>query len=204
MSEIKPDEEFKFDFNIITLPKTTEGVYKAFLSINYVNYVGEEREDNYSVGIVVKSIPKIFAQIEKADIYQGKRNGDITLLFTNNDLANIKFLTSELQNSEDYEIISNNKKYIGDLDSGDFQSTVFTINVKDNMDEIRIPVKITYKDSLNKDYTENLEIPFKIRSAKELGIKDNSYYWIIFVLLVVVIAIIYIYRKNIFKSRYEE
>ena len=203
MSEIKPDQEVEFNFSIITLPKTTEGVYKAFLSVDYVNYVGEERDDNYSVGIVVKSSPKIFAQIDKTDIYRGKNTGYISLLFTNNDLANIRFLTLEIGESNDYEVISTNKKYIGDLDSNDYQSATFTMNFKDDVKETKIPVKVTYKDSLNKDYTENLEIPFKIRTAKELGIKDNGYYWLIFVLLIIVIAVLYIYRKSIFKSRYE-
>lgn len=203
ISEIKPNQQAEFKFDIIALPKTAEGVYKASLIIDYVNNIGEDRQDNYSIGIVVKSIPKLFAQIEKTDIYDEKRTGDLTIIFTNNDIANIKFLTAEILNSNDYEVISSNKKYIGDLDSNDFQSTVFTVKIKDNIKDLTVPIKVYYKDSLNKDYSQDFQIPLKIRTGKELGITNNNYYLAVFAVILLVIIVIYLYRRNTAKRRSE-
>jgi hypothetical protein len=198
---IDPDEQKVFEFNIIALPKTIEGVYKASLVADYVNYVGQERQDNYSTGIIVKSTPKIFAQADKTDIYDTNRIGDITITFTNNNLANIKFMTAELGDSKDYEIISENKKYIGDLDSGDYQSVDFRIKVKDNLNAIVFPVEINYKDSLNKDYTEDLLIPFKIMTAKDLGINNTNYSWWILIIAIIAVIAVFIYKKFFSKKK---
>jgi len=201
--ELKPGEESTIEFNIAPLPKAAEGIYKAQLLVNYVNFVGEEREDNYSIGIAVKSSPKIFAHIEKTDVYNEKKTGDITVDFTNNDLADIKFLTLEVGDSKDFEMISSNKIYIGDLDSGDFQSEIFTIKVNNNVKEISIPVTLTYKDSLNKDYTEQIQIPMKLRSAKELGISTTNYFFVILIIIVLVALGVYFYKKRKNKKKGE-
>lgn len=183
-------------FNIIPLPKTSEGVYKANLKVQYINNVGEEREDNYSIGIVVKSVPKIFAQVEKSDIYYEKRTGDMSIIFTNNDVANIRFLTVELKDSEDYDILSSNKKYIGDLDSDDYQSVTFSLKVSNKVSKLSVPLKVYYKDSLNKDYIEDMNIDYLIRTKKELGIKSNNYYFWVGLIIIVVVIGVYFYRKN--------
>jgi hypothetical protein len=196
VAEIKPGQQTEFEFSIIALPKTAEGVYKAALTIDYINDIGEDRQDNYSIGIVVKSVPELFAQIEKTDIYDEKRTGDLTVTFTNNDIANIKFLTAEIVNSNDYEIISSNKKYVGDLDSNDFQSVVFTVKINDKIKDLVVPMKVYYKDSLNKDYSQDFQIPLKIRTGKELGISNNNYYFTILAVILLIIVIFYIYKKR--------
>jgi len=202
ISELKPGQQTEFKFNIIAIPKTAEGVYKASLVVDYLNNIGEDRQDNYSIGIVVKSIPKIFAQIEKTDIYNEKRSGDLTIIFTNNDLANIKFLTAEIINSNDYEIISSNKKYIGDLDSDDFQSAIFTVKIKDKVTDLIIPIKVEYKDTLNKDYSQEFKLPLKIRTEKELGIDNNYYYYFAIAAgILLILLIIYVYRRSTNKRK---
>jgi len=200
-AELKPSQQKDFSFDIITLPSTEEGIHKASLTIDYVNAIGEARQDNYSIGIVVKSTPKIFAQIEKSDIYSEKRTGDLTITFTNNDLANIKFLTVELADSENYEIISSNKKYIGDLDSDDFQSVIFTLRVKATARDVNIPLRIYYKDSLNKDYYNEIMLPFQVRTEKELGIENNNYYFVIVGAVLLILVLLYYYREKIFGKK---
>lgn len=196
ISKLESGWETNLDFTLISLPKTVEGVYKATLTIYYINHIGEQKEDNYSIGIIVKSEPKIYAQIEKSELYQENRIGEITMTFINNDVANVRFLTVELLDSEDYEIISSNKKYIGDLDSDDFQSTTFKLKVKKNMNIFNLPIKISYKDALNKEYSENLELPLELKSANDLGIKKNNYTTWAIIIIILVILVLYIIKKN--------
>jgi hypothetical protein len=200
ISQIKPDDSKNLFFQIVPMPKTSEGIYKASLIVDYLSSVGDERQDNYTIGIVVKSVPRIIAQVDKTDIYDKNRLGDITLSFTNIDVGDIKFLIAEIGNSKDFRVISDTKKYLGDLDSGDFQSTDFRIKISEKINQVNIPIKISYKDSLNKDYTENLNVPLNILTATELGIKPTNYYFWIF-LIIVIIAGVMIYRKRIINKR---
>ena len=132
-------ESGKVKFNLIALPGITEGVYIANLSVDYVNYIGEERSDEYKMSIIVKSKPKMFVQIEESEIYKGNNLGEITVKFVNNDVADIKFLTVELMDSEEYEILSAKKVYVGDLDSDDFESVSYRIKTKKKSGEVFIP-----------------------------------------------------------------
>lgn len=201
IAELSPGNNSEIEFKIVPFPKTAEGIYKADLIITYVNYLGQERVDNYSIGILVKSHPGIFATVEKSDIYSEKRTGDITIDFTNDNIADIKFLTITVEDSEDFDLISSDKVYVGDLDSGDYQSEVFTLNVEKNVKEAIIPLNVTYKDSLNLEHSERIEVPLKIRTAKELGIASTNYYFILLVLVVIIGLIVYFFKDRIFKKR---
>jgi hypothetical protein len=195
-SEINTLDSKNFEFSIIPLQNAAEGVYKGNLTITYLNYAGEERQDSYSIGLTVKATPKIFADIDSSQIYSENRLGEVTVIFVNNDVANIKYLTAELGTSPDYEIISSEKKYIGDLNSDDYQTVTFKIKAKDSIKKTTLPVTATYKDSLNKDYTQDFQIPLEILTAKELGIQtNNNYYWVIGLVVIVGVGY-YFYRRN--------
>jgi hypothetical protein len=191
-------------YKIISFPKTPEGVYTSSFSVNYLNHVATEREENNSFSIVVKGNPKIFAEIEKSDIYSGNEIGDVSINFVNNEVANIKFFTVELQNSPDYEILSSNKKYVGDLDSNDFQSADFKLNVKKDVREVKLPIKVYYKDTFNKDYEENINLDLMVKTSQELGIKSNATAYYIFGGIVVLIVIFFVVRSFRNKRKYNK
>jgi len=192
--ETGESEELKY--NVIVLPTTSEGIYEIPYIIDYVNHIGTERQDNDTFSVIVKSIPKVFVRIEDSGIYKGNNLGDITIKFVNNDIADIKFLTVELQDSEDYEIISGNKEYIGDLDSDDFESVTFRLKILNKKkDNIKLPLNIYYKDSLNNDYNDTLEATLNIRTASELGKKNNGTAFVILGIIIIGIVIFYVYKK---------
>jgi len=159
----------EISFDLIALPGSSEGIYEANLTSNYVNRIGEERTDSYTISIVVKSKPQFYVQIDDADVYKGKNLGEITVKFVNNDVADIKFLTVELQDSEDYTILSPRTVYVGDLDSDDFESVDYRIKVNKRADEIYIPLKIYYKDSLNNPMSDDVGAVLTMHSGKDLG-----------------------------------
>jgi len=209
IAEIKSGDTKEIEYRIIALPTATEGIYAASLIVNYITHfgvnafnVGEQNQDNYTLGIIIKSNPSIFVQLDSGDIYKGENIGDINFKFVNNGTSNIKFLTVNLVESNDYEIISDNKNYIGDLDSDDFQTATFKIKLKAEKEMISLPIMISYRDSMNNYYSENLETNLKIRSASELGKSDGNYLlWIIIILAIIVCVVCYFYIKNMGKKR---
>ena len=201
ISRLESEDSKNISFNIITLPSTSEGIYDASLIIDYISYLGvnydnfgEDKQDNYTFSLVVKGTPEIFAQIEKSEIYKGNDVGVVTIKFVNNGIGDAKFFTAKLLESENYEIISSNMDYIGDLDSDDFESIDFRIKLKKEK-TTDLLLKIDYKDSLNEDYSKEFKLPLEIRGAKELGIKTNGTSTVIIILIVIAIIGYFVYKK---------
>lgn len=194
--QLNPDEFVKLNFNLIARPDTAEGIYNLPIAITYVNYVGEERFENETLGISIGSIPNPLMSIKTSDIYQGNDIGKITLNVINGNLANMKFVTVTLLNSNDFTIIGPNLAYIGDLNSDDTQSVDFRIKVKDDLTSANVPVILSYKDALNHDYVLQENLTLNISTAKELGIAKSNYGWIFAIVIVLGIVGYYYYQKK--------
>ncbi len=203
IAEIKAGDIKEIEYRIISLPTASEGIYGASALINYISHYGvnsvnfgDENQDNYSFGIMIKSDPSIFMQLESSEIYQGKNIGDVSFKFVNNGTSDIKFLTVNLIESADYEIISDNKNYIGDLDSDDFQSATFNLKINSKKTSIDIPVSISYRDSMNNPYIKEIHATLNIRSASELGKSNGNYLWIILILIIIAAGVIYYFYQR--------
>lgn len=198
--KMDPGEEVAIGYNIIAQPSAAEGIYNANFNINYINHVATEREENDSFGIIIKSEPQIISMIEKSGINNQQAIGDVSIKFVNNNIANLKFLTVTLLDSPDYQILSNNKEYIGDLDSDDFQSVTFKIKSYKSSGEINLPIILEYQDSLNKPYNEKSNLALKIRDVKDLEVSKNYNNYII-VAVVIIVIIIYIFYRGSLKRK---
>ena len=203
ISRLESGESEEITFDIIVLPNVGEGVYTPGIIIEYVNRVGEERTDMGEIGLAVKGEPKIFAKIDSTEIHSKNKIGEVSITFVNDDIADLKFLTVELLESEDYKIINSNKEYVGDLDSDDFESVDFRLSIKSRKDKITLPLKLTYTDALNNKQIENIETTLTIFSAKELGM-DSSSKSGIFIFVIILGAVGYWYYKKRKKRKKKE
>ena len=57
ISKLNSGDSGEIEFNIIALPGISEGIYDANLTVDYVNHIGEERQDVYVISIIVKTKP---------------------------------------------------------------------------------------------------------------------------------------------------
>jgi hypothetical protein len=190
-------------FNILPLPKTEDGVYKLNIIAQYINYVGDEREENNTISIIVGSSPKLLAELSSSDIYKGNNLGNVKIKVINNNVGNVKFLQVNLADSEDYTILGSSMDYVGDLNSDDFSDVSFKISVNDNAETIELPITLLYKDALNKDYTQEVKVQFKIPTAAEAGIKTSSSGLIVIIVIIAIVGFIIYrrYNKNIMKQK---
>ena len=196
IADMEAREVRELTFNIVASPDTSEGVYDGSIMTYYLNHMGTERTDNNTFSIIVKSSPELFAKIDNSELYKGNGIGDVTITFVNNGVADIKFLTVELKSSPDYYITSTNKEYIGDLDSDDFESIDFSLKLTSEKDEIILPLNLHYKDALNNDYSQDIELMLKIRTAEELGKKSNTTTWVVIIIIMVIILGFMFYRSR--------
>jgi len=185
------------------LPNIGEGVYTPGITVEYVNHIGEERQDVGEIGLAVKGAPKIFAKIDSTEIHSKNKIGEVSITFVNNDIADLKFLTVELLESEDYKIINSNKEYVGDLDSDDFESVDFRLKIETRKDKLPLPLKLTYTDALNNKKIEEIETTLTIFSAKELGLESGNSAGI-FITIIIVGGVGYWYYKKRKKKKKKE
>ncbi len=184
----------ELSFNLIVSPAMAEGVYSSYISIDYLNKIGQEKQDNDTFAIIIKSQPKLFVKIDDSEIYKGNVVGDVTITFVNNNIADIRFLTVELEDSPDYDLISTNRMYIGDLDSDDFESVDFNMKLINEKDYIILPLRITYKDALNNDYSQEINVDLRVRDAADLGNGGMSTTLILIILVAIIIVVWLIWR----------
>ena len=203
IARLESGESRVVEFDIIVLPNIGEGIYTPGIIIEYVNHVGEERSDIGEIGLAVKGAPKIFAKIDSTEIHSKNKIGEVSITFVNDDIADLKFLTVELQESEDYKIINSNKEYVGDLDSDDFEAVDFRLKIETRKDKISLPLKLTYTDALNNKKIETIETTLTIFSAKELGL-DSGNNSGIFIGIVIVVGVGYWYYKKRKKKKKKE
>lgn len=200
VSLLPAGESRNLKFNLIALPTASGGVYTANLMVDYINAVADEIHENYTFAMIIGSDPEIFITADTTEIYKktlpwSRPSGKVTVTFFNNDVSDIKFLTVELKESSDYDIIKASKDYIGDLDSDDYESVDFRIKLKTGKDQIVLPLLITYKDPLNNDYSEEIEAVLKIRTADELGISTNGTALWAFLIIVIAVIAFFVYRR---------
>jgi uncharacterized membrane protein len=204
ISDLDSGLEKKISYRIVALPNAKEGIYKANLTVDYIsNYgvnfinVGQAQQDIFDFGIVIKSEPSIFAIIEDSDIYSGNGAGDVSIKFINNGTTDIKFLTVNLKESKDYQIINDLVNYVGDLDSDDYQSVSYTLKLNSEASEILLPIEVNYKDSLNRAYTKDFYLKLKIRSKAEVGkTNNNMYIGLIVGIIILIIIIVYVVLRS--------
>ena len=181
-------------FKIIAIPSADEGVYKVPVNFKYINSIGDEKSENNTLSVSIGSSPQLIGELSSSEIYNGNSLGNIKIKVINNNVGNVKFLKVVLGDSEDYKIIGTNLDYVGDLNSDDFSEVTFKVNINDDKRSIVFPITLNYKDSLNRDYNQQLSINFNVPSAKEAGIKTSSTGTLVFLIILVVVGVI-IYRK---------
>lgn len=190
---INGKEIVEVNFSIITLPDAKAGVYKVPLQLEYIDEIGQTYKENNTISLIVSSVPQIFVRIESSEIYEGNKIGEVVINIVNNGVADIKFLTAELEESEDYDILTSNKVYVGELDSDDYESIEFRLKVLDGKSRISLPLMLEYSDANNRKYDETLDVTLNIRGAKEAGIQENKTGLTISIILGLIIVYI-VYR----------
>lgn len=187
----------EINFTIVPLPSSKEGIYKVPLSITYLDEIGNSYSENNTIGLKIYSKPKIFVEISSSDIYSGNLLGNIDIRIANTGISDIKFLVIELATSEDYEVIGSNKNYVGAISSDDYETIDFKLRANSAAKEINLKLNLDYSDSNNNDYKEVITLPFKLVSAKDVGIKQSNNNSII--LFIIGILVAYIAYKQIKK-----
>lgn len=187
-------------FDIIALPDADAGVYKVSFEIQYYDELGNLYVRNDLIGMVIGSVPEFHLEIKESEIKGRGGTGDVTLNIVNTGLSQVKFMTIQLEESEDYEILSEDILYLGDIDSDDDESATFLLDLRTLSDNVELPITLSFRDSNNQRYEQSFTPEFTIYN---LGNGALSVGWIVSIVIVLaVIGIIFRKRlKKLFKKK---
>jgi len=196
VSFINPKQEESVDFNIIVNPEASLGIYQVPVTITFRNSAGTSFTKNIIAGIVINSEPSYLLNLESTDVYTSKTKGKVTIAVSNTGNGVMKFTELDLVPTDEYDVISASKVYLGNIDSDDTQSNTYEIYVKKSVNyKVPLRVNIKFKDKFNKEYTKeyllNLQL-LKSSEASKLGVtKKASITTIIFSFMVVVLLLVF-------------
>ena len=199
IDKIKDDDSEYIEFTLMSSPDTKPDTYKIPIVVGYKTNADGIVEKKSVIGLVVKATPILEVAIEESNVFKVGQAGEITVRFVNRGLGDVKFLSAKIGKSTNYDIISANTVYIGNVEPDDFETATF--NMRFNQRFASIPLEVDYRDNNNKEYqqTFNLELPlYTSEEAVALGLENgsNTFAYLGVILIIVLFFLIRRYRKR--------
>ncbi|MBI4153007.1 hypothetical protein HY497_00660 [Candidatus Woesearchaeota archaeon] len=162
--QINPKTQKSVSYELIALPNADGGVYKIPLTLTYTDETGSEIEKDDLISLKISSAPELLAVIDSSTITQEQRSGTVSVRIVNRGLTDIKLLTAALQESEDYSLAAEPYVYVGNIDSDDYETADFDIALQSYDKIVEFPIKLTYRDVTNKEFSEEVVLKLKTQS----------------------------------------
>ena len=192
---IEPGRKNSIIFNLMALPGASANAYKVPILIKYTDGVGKTYNKTGIIGLIVGSSPDFMVTVSSSDIYS-KGIGNIALKATNRGITDTKLVSANLKPAKEYDVISENNVYLGNIDSDDYETAEYRIRVKKIIKgAVPLQLELNYLDANNNRYSEVKEIDLKIVSAKDLGLSSNGGLGRIIFVIILISACYYFYRK---------
>ena len=197
--KIDSRQSYEFEFKVLAKPNADSGVYQVPLSVSYLDELGKNYLKNVTIGLIIGAKPDLSITLDDSEIYESGKSGEIFVKIVNKGVTDIKFMNIKLMPSDNYRILSNDEVYIGNIDSDDYETADFELFIRGGKGkEVSLPVVLEYKDANNNDFKERIELMLDLYSAseaKKFGLKKGNGFVGNLVIVVIVVAGLFIYRK---------
>ncbi len=183
----------KIEFNVITSSDAKSGIYKIPVEISYYDSTGADYVRNDIIGVTVGDKPKFNIYLDESEILKAGESGIVKLIVVNSGLTDLRFLNIKLLDSDNFEKLTGDKIYIGDLDSDDTDTVEFKLYVKPtNAKEVILPFEVNYFDNNNNEYVENIDVGLKLYTSSEInryGLKESTNYaWVVGLIIIGIVG----------------
>lgn len=199
VKQMEADSKATVSFNLMAEPGADSNLYKVPIEIEFLDRLGNVYTKNETVGLIVGAEPDLTINIDSSQVYSSGGTGDVSIKITNKGVTGVKFLNIELKESDNYRILSTKEVYVGNIDSDDYETADFEIALgKVKEKDAVLLLLVEYKDANNNDYSKNIELPLNLYSsaeAKSMGLKKGNNAVGIIIVLVIVGAGFFIYRR---------
>ena len=120
--------------------------------------------------------------------------------FVNKGSSNIKYLNAALKKTNDFEILSTEKVYVGNIDSDDYETGDFELYIKSIKKNIELPLQYTFLDANNREYIQDVKLILRLYSSSEVKkfgfVKSNNSGGLLIILIIVGTGIYFYLKKR--------
>ncbi len=177
IGSINANESVDVSFKVSVATDAVVKTHEIPVTVTYTDDNGSVNTLSTSIGVQIDSKPKLSFGIDEVGELAPGLTGEVILSISNEDFVDAKFLKFSLQPTEDYEVLSIDEIYIGNLDSDDVETQEFTIKVSDSVDKTVLPLKVTLKykgAGSDVDYLMEDTVDIKILSRAEHAAKYQA------------------------------
>lgn len=172
--KIGNQQQVLLEYDLFVDETALEGTYQIPLKLCLDKICTNWIEKEIDVTVHTGGVPGIEVGLESFDIFSGGKRGTVTFHVINRGDLDVKYLVMELLPTEQYEIISPSRIYIGEMESDDFETAEFEIYVNENVaqdagQKIKLSTFIDYTDANDKKYSETLSNNLRVYSSNELS-----------------------------------
>ena len=196
ISRIDGGAESTFRFQLIADPEAQSGIVRIPLTFTFMNAEGTEVTQTESVGVVVHAAPDVSVLVDRVTASETGKDTVVLVRVINKGLSQIKFAELTLTSEEGYTLVGRDTVYVGNIDSDDFQTAEFIVLASGTSATLK--GTLTYRDALNEQYTEPVQMSLAVPVAAKGG---SSLVIVLIVIAVVLVVGIIIYRKRSKKQK---
>lgn len=180
------------EFQLVADPDTKAGVYKVPIVVSYSDELGKNFSLSNVFSLMVGEQPDVAVNIDSSTLYKAQTSGKVSIKFINKGSSDIKFVYLQLKKSNDYDIVSPETVYLGNINSDDYASADFDLYLNKGVKEkVILSVLAEFRDTNNKKYTQDYNLELKLYSqevAETLGLSKGSSSVGILVSVLIVVA----------------
>lgn len=204
IANIEAGETEKINYTLNIDESAENGVYKLPINKDFENEAGTAFEQSTTTGVSIGGEPRLEAALNTDKTLKDGSTEELTFRLVNRGHGSADFVSMSLEETDNIEVIGSKEVYIGSMDSDDFQTASFKINVdaeteSTSVRKIEMPVKLEYTDSQGKQ-TETQTVQSELYTEQQLqeyGLDSNDNLIPIAVIgLVVVIGGLYYWRRK--------
>jgi hypothetical protein len=167
--QISSDTGKFMKFNLVAMPDAKGGIYKIPINLSYTDETGVSYSKSDIISLKIASTPDLLVTIESSEIKAKVKSGKVSIKIVNRGLTNIKLLSAKLSETKDFEIVSQPEVYVGNIDSDDYETVDYTLNVKSYDSTITLPIELKYKDATNQEQNQKINLILKTYSQSRLA-----------------------------------
>ncbi len=177
LGSFKAGECMDVSFRVAVSGDAQVKTYEIPVTVSYTARNGTAGSLETSIGVQIHSEPDLAFGLDEVDELAPGATGEVILSIANEGFVDAKFLKFTLESTEDYDVVSINEFYVGNLDSDDIETDEFTIKISDSVDKEVIPLKVRleYKgEGSDTDYVKEGTVEIKILSKEEYAAKYQA------------------------------
>ncbi len=168
ISSVGAGENQSVTFNLDVDGDAENQLYKMPIQIDYQNQAGQELSVTETTGVNVGGFPNIDVGVDESDIRSSGQRGTVTFRVLNKGEGQARFVGVELEETDQYEIISEDSIYLGSMIADDYQTAEFDIYVNEGAENLEMPVNVEYRDG-DGDQSSQFNVNRELYTSNELS-----------------------------------